>query len=377
MIPIRKRFARVIAPGCFGTMLLLLLFGWCGVSEADQVILHDGKIIEGTIISESETRVTIDVDTIRITLMRKEIKEIKKGDQLFGVVEQQAQPDKPTTDSGVLPALRQTAAAESAKATFPPTNTPQPTDTPTDTVAPQASDTPTIQPISAATNTPTFTAVAQATSTPTFTVKPALTSTPTFTEVPPKATEPPTKKPEPQATNTPVLEPTKPAVQPTVPKPTQQPVAVKPEPTSKPLVSVDASSLPQGEAYIVARDFINVRNGPSPNDEQLGKLYKNAILIVNAKADSGYLRFKALESADEGWAHGNLLAKIPDTPVLVTARRVNFRKGPGTTHIRIGELQEGEVGRILERQNNWIRIRTTDNRVGWVSASYVTPVGTP
>ncbi len=394
MIPIRKRLARVMVPGCLGTMLFLLLLGQCGLAQGDQVILYDGKVIEGKIISESDTRVTIDVDTIRITLMRKEIKEIKKGDQLFGVIEQQAQPDKPTTDSAVLPALRQTAAAEVTKAvTPPPTNTPVPkvTDTETNTVAPKASDTPTVPakvaetstptftPVAKASNTPTFTAVTQATHTPTFTVKAQASNTPTFTAIPQKPTEAPTKKPAPQPTNTPVPKPTKavapaPTVKPTE-KPVEQPVAPTPEAVTIPLSKVETGKIPKGDAYIVARDFINVRNGPSPKDEPLGKLYKNTILIVDAKADTGYLHFKALESSDQGWAHGNLLTKIPDTPVLVTARKVNFRKGPGTTHIRIGELQEGDVGRILERQGNWIRIRTLDNKVGWVSANYVTVVG--
>ena len=287
-----KRFLGV-SPVCVLAVSLLL-----GIdSHADQILLNDGKVVEGKIIRESDTLVTIEVDTIAITLLKKDIDDIRVGDNLFGPTEEEVEPQAPVEEAGVLPNLRQTAAALSNEQEDTPTHTPSepPRDTPTDTP----------------------------------------------TKVPP------TRKEEQQAPKVEV--PTPPAAE--VEEVAQEeilPKAEDPEPTPEAEIpKVDPEDLPQGQAYELTNEYANIRKGPSTRNEKIGKLLKGTLLIVDEVSDKGWIHFTAPETGTVGWMSGRLASKLADTPMVVSSEKVNFRTGPSTAYTRIGEFHRGDVMKVL------------------------------
>lgn len=67
---------------------------------------------------------------------------------------------------------------------------------------------------------------------------------------------------------------------------------------------------------------------------------------------------------------------VPETPDpaprgRITGDRVNLRDGPGTDNRAVGLLALDEAVDILERQEDWVRIRTGAGLEGWVSAQFV------
>lgn len=310
----RKKFRSV----CLIALVLLVFLATTAMG--DQIILYDGKVVDGKVISESDTLVTIEVDTIRISLLRKDVKEIKYGDQLFESLERDSEPEKPITDKSVLPALRETAQAERSEQ-----EQQAPEETPTEAPEP-----------------PT-----------------AVSATPTATEKP--ASEP-----------TEVVE--EPAEQEPIQLPTVPEVAETEQEEEYPVPEIDPSELPRGRAYIITYDYANIRKGPSTADEQLARLDKGDILIVDEIADNGWVHFDTLEGEVTGWVHGNLVEKLPDTPVVVSDEFVNFRKGPGTAQVKLGTLEYTQVGRLLEEKPPWMKIRLPDGRTGWAHGDYLTKV---
>jgi len=71
------------------------------------------------------------------------------------------------------------------------------------------------------------------------------------------------------------------------------------------------------------------------------------------------------------------LTPTPDPvslPVAVVLyRSINVRAGPGTEHQIVGELVEGNQVAVLGRnaEGTWLRVRTQEGVLGWVSAELV------
>ena len=50
---------------------------------------------------------------------------------------------------------------------------------------------------------------------------------------------------------------------------------------------------------------------------------------------------------------------------------LNVREGPGTSYKLLFRVNPGETHILIERQGDWVKIRTKDGRAGWVSGQYV------
>lgn len=63
------------------------------------------------------------------------------------------------------------------------------------------------------------------------------------------------------------------------------------------------------------------------------------------------------------------------TPASVTATRLNVRSGPGISYLRLGQLQNGDEVRVLERSEDgdWYRVCCLEDRTtaGWVAGSFL------
>lgn len=61
---------------------------------------------------------------------------------------------------------------------------------------------------------------------------------------------------------------------------------------------------------------------------------------------------------------------------IVTAPTLNFRRGPGASHEKTGELPAGTPITVLAFDGDWLRVRTPAGHEGWVHGGYVRLVDT-
>jgi serine/threonine protein kinase len=66
---------------------------------------------------------------------------------------------------------------------------------------------------------------------------------------------------------------------------------------------------------------------------------------------------------------------IPGPYALVNVETLNVRTGPGTAYDRIAQVREGERLLIVGRNQatDWLKVKLTDGKMGWVAAQYVNP----
>ena len=59
-----------------------------------------------------------------------------------------------------------------------------------------------------------------------------------------------------------------------------------------------------------------------------------------------------------------------DSTGVVTASKLNVRKGPSTKYSRVGSLYKNKSVTILEESNNWYKV-SFDGKEGWASKTYI------
>lgn len=120
------------------------------------------------------------------------------------------------------------------------------------------------------------------------------------------------------------------------------------------------------EKEIVTAQSLNVRKGPSVENDRVGSLDRGMVVEI-LESNNGWNKVK-LSNGEEGWVNGDYTAKEKGT---VTATKLNVRKGPSVENDKIGLLDNNIVVEILEDQDNWYKIKLDDNQEGWISGDYV------
>ncbi|MDU7966534.1 MAG: SH3 domain-containing protein [Paeniclostridium sordellii] len=120
------------------------------------------------------------------------------------------------------------------------------------------------------------------------------------------------------------------------------------------------------EKEIVTAQSLNVRKGPSVENDRVGSLDRGMVVEI-LESNNGWNKVK-LSNGEEGWVNGDYTAKEKGT---VTATKLNVRKGPSVENDKIGLLDNNTVVEILEDQDNWYKIKLDDNQEGWISGDYV------
>ena len=127
-----------------------------------------------------------------------------------------------------------------------------------------------------------------------------------------------------------------------------------------------ANNIYAAEKEVVKAEKLNVRKGPSINDERIASLDRGMVVEI-LETSNGWNKVK-LSDGEEGWVNGDYTAKEKAT---VTADKLNVRKGPSIENEKIGSLTEGTVVEILEEENNWYKVQLSDGNEGWISGDYV------
>jgi 3D (Asp-Asp-Asp) domain-containing protein/uncharacterized protein YraI len=117
---------------------------------------------------------------------------------------------------------------------------------------------------------------------------------------------------------------------------------------------------------MVKANKLNVRKGPSTEEDVITTLTKGTVVEM-VERDNGWNKIK-LSDEEEGWVSGDY-TQIETG--IVTANKLNVRKGPSTEDEKIGELEYKTDVEILEENENWFKVEIDDNTTGWVSGDYV------
>ena len=126
------------------------------------------------------------------------------------------------------------------------------------------------------------------------------------------------------------------------------------------------SNIYAAERDVVKAEKLNVRKGPSIEEQRVGSLDRGMVVEI-LETNNGWNKIK-LTDGNEGWVSGDYTDKENGT---VTASKLNVRKGPATEHDKLDTLDKNTEIKLLEEQNNWYRIKLDDKKEGWVCGDYV------
>lgn len=128
--------------------------------------------------------------------------------------------------------------------------------------------------------------------------------------------------------------------------------------------------------------YVNVRSGPSTEDEIVGKIYDGAVAHIICTAGEENDWFQIISGNVEGYIKAEFFIYGEDAVAvieeyvtryaIVQADRLNVRSGPTTEERRIGYLDNGEKAKLLEDCGEWLRIEYAEGKEGYVAAEYVT-----
>ena len=126
------------------------------------------------------------------------------------------------------------------------------------------------------------------------------------------------------------------------------------------------SNIYAAEREVVKAEKLNVRKGPSIEEQRVGSLDRGMVVEI-LETNNGWNKIK-LTDGNEGWVSGDYTDKENGT---VTASKLNVRKGPATEHDKLDTLDKNTDIKLLEEQDNWYRITLDDKKEGWVCGDYV------
>ena len=126
------------------------------------------------------------------------------------------------------------------------------------------------------------------------------------------------------------------------------------------------SNIYAAEREVVKAEKLNVRKGPSIEEQRVGSLDRGMVVEI-LETNNGWNKIK-LTDGNEGWVSGDYTEKENAT---VTANKLNVRKGPATEHDKLDTLDKNTEIKLLEEQDNWYRIKLDDKKEGWVCGDYV------
>lgn len=130
------------------------------------------------------------------------------------------------------------------------------------------------------------------------------------------------------------------------------------------------------------RNYVNVRTEPSTEGDIVGKIYDGSVAqILEIEGEGDDMWFKIISGNVEGYIkaeffiYGDAAAEVVDEYVTryieVTCTRLNVRKEPTTESKRIGYVDFEERLEVLEIGEEWIKVKYSEEKTGYVSAEYV------
>ena len=142
---------------------------------------------------------------------------------------------------------------------------------------------------------------------------------------------------------------------------------------------LDTAAATKNICIAKVNDYVNVRKGPSEEEEIVGKLYDKSAGQVLEEADGWYKISSG--SIEEGFvkkeyvvvgAEAETLAKEVGTRMAtVITQTLRVREEAGTDSAILGLIPEGEELVVKEEVEGWVKVSIEEGD-GWVSIDYVT-----
>lgn len=142
---------------------------------------------------------------------------------------------------------------------------------------------------------------------------------------------------------------------------------------------LDTAAATKNICIAKVNDYVNVRKGPSEEEEIVGKLYDKSAGQVLEEADGWYKISSG--SIEEGFvkkeyvvvgAEAETLAKEVGTRMAtVITQTLRVREDAGTDSAILGLIPEGEELVVKEEVEGWVKVSIEEGD-GWVSIDYVT-----
>ncbi len=117
-------------------------------------------------------------------------------------------------------------------------------------------------------------------------------------------------------------------------------------------------------------DFLNVRTGPSTNFTILDVLQRQSNVTITGENGNWY----AISYNNQTAYVNKRYITVSNTNYQVTADILRVRSGEGTTFSILGRLQQDDTIQVESENNGWCKI-TYNNQTGYVSKTYLAPIG--
>lgn len=142
---------------------------------------------------------------------------------------------------------------------------------------------------------------------------------------------------------------------------------------------LDAAAVTKNICIATVNDYVNVRKGPSEEEEIVGKLYDKSAGQVLEETDGWYKISSG--SIEEGYVKKEYVAvgeeaeelakEVGTRMATVTTETLRVREEAGTDSAILGLIPEGEELVVKEEVEGWVKVSIEEGD-GWVSIDYVT-----
>jgi SH3-like domain-containing protein len=123
-------------------------------------------------------------------------------------------------------------------------------------------------------------------------------------------------------------------------------------------------SAPAAQAKSIAKDDINVRSGPSTQDEILFTVPRGYPIEVQERSGQ-WTRFQDWQG-NSAWVYSSLVSDVNTAVILVD--KANIRSA-GSTSAKVAAVAEiGEIYKVLNKKGDWVQLGYYDSNapVGWI-----------
>ncbi len=119
-------------------------------------------------------------------------------------------------------------------------------------------------------------------------------------------------------------------------------------------------------------DTLNLRSGPSTDNEKLAELEKGTRIQVLRQADDKWLEVLTPDRL-QGYVFTEYTADTkPPVYKFVSVDELNLRKGASSDAERLDTLKKGTRIQVIEVSDKWLSVQTSDDIKGYVFAECVT-----
>ncbi len=115
----------------------------------------------------------------------------------------------------------------------------------------------------------------------------------------------------------------------------------------------------------VTGSVINIRSGPSTNNEIVGNLYQDTEVNILTQQNGWY---QISYGKVSGWVSADYIEAKQTRTVKITGEVVNLRASASTSSAIVTKLNQGTVVTLLDIEGEWYKVKTAEGSAGYVAA---------